>query len=216
MRPGKVHVPKPPDRVMTDTIEIPLFPLGNPLFPAGRLQLNIFEPRYLQMVAECLAQNSVFGVCLIEGGFEVGAPAVPALLGCSARIIESAQPDADRYLLLARGESRFRILERWTLGSGLIMGRVAWIDPPDPMPLPERYAPMAALLRQLSDTLGDDAPLPRPFRLDDAAWVGYRWAELLNVTPERRQRWLTCDEPLKVLDEVTAELQRQSSGSDEG
>ncbi len=197
---------------MTDTVDVPLFPLGNPLFPAGRLHLRIFEPRYVQMTADCLANNSVFGVCLIEGGFEVGTPAIPAVLGCSARIVESQGPMDDQYLLVARGENRFRILKRWTLPSGLLMGRVEWIDPPDPTPLPERFAPLAKLIQQLANTLGDDAPLPRPFRLDDAAWVGYRWAELLSVTPERRQQWLVSEAPLKVLEEVAMELQRQSEG----
>lgn len=199
---------------MTEPVEIPLFPLGNPLFPAGRLHLRIFEPRYLQMTAECLAHDSVFGVCLIEGGFEVGAPAIPAMLGCSARIVESEQPEGAHYLLVARGETRFRILERWTLETGLIMGHIQWIEPPDPTPVPERYAPLATLIQQLANTLGDEAPLPRPFRLDDAAWVSYRWAELLNVTPERRQRWLASDAPLTVLEEVATELQRQSSSRD--
>ena len=180
--------------------------------PAGRLYLRIFEPRYVQMTAACLANDSVFGVCLIEGGFEVGAPAIPAMLGCSARIVESEQPDGTHYLLVARGETRFRVLKRWTLDSGLIMGRVEWIEPPDPTPVPERFAPLAKLIEQLASTLGEQAPLPRPFRLSDAAWVGYRWAELLNVTPERRQQWLASEAPLKVLEEVAAELQRQSEG----
>lgn len=197
---------------MTDLVDIPLCPLGNPLFPAGRLYLRIFEPRYVQMTAACLANDSVFGVCLIEGGFEVGAPAIPAMLGCSARIVESEQPDGTHYLLVARGETRFRVLKRWTLDSGLIMGRVEWIEPPDPTPVPERFAPLAKLIEQLASTLGEQAPLPRPFRLSDAAWVGYRWAELLNVTPERRQQWLASEAPLKVLEEVAAELQRQSEG----
>ena len=197
---------------MTDVVDIPLFPLGNPLFPAGRLYLRIFEPRYVQMTAACLANDSVFGVCLIEGGFEVGAPAIPAMLGCSARIVASEQPDDAHYLLVARGETRFRVLKRWTLDSGLIMGRVEWIEPPDPTPVPERFAPLAKLIEQLASTLGEQAPLPRPFRLSDAAWVGYRWAELLNVTPERRQKWLASEAPLKVLEEVAAELQRQSEG----
>ena len=34
--------------------ELPIFSLGNPLFPAGLLHLNIFEPRYLAMTADCI------------------------------------------------------------------------------------------------------------------------------------------------------------------
>ena len=62
-----------------DPEELPIFPLGNPLFPAGLLHLNIFEPRYLAMTAACLKTGAPFGVSLIQAGFEVGVPAVPSV-----------------------------------------------------------------------------------------------------------------------------------------
>ena len=64
--------------------QLPLFPLGTVLFPGGRLSLRIFEPRYLDLIRDCTRSSSGFGVCLILEGSEVGAPAVPAALGCEA------------------------------------------------------------------------------------------------------------------------------------
>ena len=49
-----------------------MFPLNNVLFPHTLLPLRIFEPRYLQMIAECEDGALPFGVVLIERGFEVG------------------------------------------------------------------------------------------------------------------------------------------------
>ena len=54
--------------------ELPIFPLGTVLFPGGPLPLWIFEPRYLDMVSECLRSERPFGVCLIRSGSEVGEP----------------------------------------------------------------------------------------------------------------------------------------------
>lgn len=189
--------------------ELPIFPLGNPLFPAGLLHLNIFEPRYLAMTAACLKTGAPFGVSLIQAGFEVGVPAVPSAIGCTARIIEWSQPMQDRYRLVARGESVFRILSRRIDERGLMLGRVEWIEPPDPLPLPARHQGLAKLIDELVKALGEEAPLPRPLRLEDAAWVAYRWAELLPVTPERRQRWLEQAEPLKTLAEIEKILAEQ-------
>ena len=50
--------------------EIPLFPLKTVLLPGNTLELKIFETRYLDMVATCMRENSLFGVVLIHNGDE--------------------------------------------------------------------------------------------------------------------------------------------------
>jgi Lon protease-like protein len=68
--------------------ELPLFPLGTVLFPGGPLQLRIFEPRYLDMVRQCLRGSRPFGVVLILEGLEAGAAASVATIGTSARLVD--------------------------------------------------------------------------------------------------------------------------------
>jgi ATP-dependent Lon protease len=92
-------------------MELRLFPLHAVLFPGMALPLNVFEPRYLQLVDECLRDDEPFGVALIREGPEVGGPAVPFAVGTTARI-ERAEPGMlNAISLLARGEQRFRIAE---------------------------------------------------------------------------------------------------------
>ena len=57
------------------TLTIPLFPLKTVLFPGGVLPLRIFEPRYLDMVSDCLKDETGIGVVLIRDGSEVGKAA---------------------------------------------------------------------------------------------------------------------------------------------
>jgi Lon protease-like protein len=186
---------------MEGALEIPIFPLGTVLYPAGLLPLRIFEPRYVEMTRSCLRGNTVFGVSLIQAGFEVGKPAVPCTVGCTARIVEWTEPAPNRFHLSARGETRFRILRRWTTEAGLVLASAQLLPPPDPVELPSRYQPLRVLLQQLIGQFGADS-FPRPQRLDDAAWVGYRLCELLPVPPERRQRLLEEPEPLQLLAQV--------------
>ena len=186
---------------MEAILDIPIFPLGAVLYPAGRLSLRIFEPRYVEMTKACIRDNAPFGVALIRAGFEAGRPAIPCDVGCTARIVEWGVPNPGLFTLLTRGESVFRILERRTLPSGLIVGRVQLEDPPDPVTMPPRYAPLAQLLSRLIEEIGDEH-FPTPHRPDDAAWVGNRLAELLPVAPERKQQLLELKEPLAVLAEV--------------
>ena len=92
-------------------MELRLFPLHTVLFPGMALPLNVFEPRYLQLVEECLRDEEPFGVVLIREGPEVGGFAVPHDVGTTARI-ERAEPNIlNQIALSSRGEQRFRITE---------------------------------------------------------------------------------------------------------
>lgn len=56
-----------------DAYRLPMFPLGTPLVPGSLLPLQIFEPRYQQMISDVLESSEPeFGVVLIERGHEVG------------------------------------------------------------------------------------------------------------------------------------------------
>ena len=63
------------------TMHLPLFPLNTVLFPGMMMPLNIFEPRYLEMIDYCMEKNSPFGVVLIRDGNEVGGGAFPHQIG---------------------------------------------------------------------------------------------------------------------------------------
>ncbi|MCS7209292.1 MAG: LON peptidase substrate-binding domain-containing protein [Fimbriimonadales bacterium] len=90
---------------------IPLFPLETVLFPYTALPLQIFEPRYREMVMYCLENDSPFGVALIRAGREVGDPnAEPHEIGTLARIGRLRRHPDGRFHLLALGEERFQIV----------------------------------------------------------------------------------------------------------
>ncbi len=84
---------------------LPLFPLDVVLLPGTPLPLHIFEPRYKEMIGECLANNAPFGVvrALDEGVAEVG---------CTAEIVSVTKEYPDGRLdLIAEGRKRFEVLE---------------------------------------------------------------------------------------------------------
>lgn len=199
---------------MPGMLELPLFPLSTVLFPAGRLPLRIFEPRYVAMTRACLRERSLFGVVLIRGGFEVGNPAIPYEAGCTARIVECEETAPDRYVLLAQGETVFRIVEQHAQTDGLIRARVELREPPDPTPVPDRHARLTQLLKLTAERYGADS-LPRPHRFEDAAWVANRLAEALPILPERRQRLLEISDPLSMLEHIERIL-NEPRGSGDG
>ncbi len=83
---------------------LPLFPLDVVLFPGTPLPLHIFEPRYKEMIAECLAQHRDFGVVrAVEQGL--------AEIGCTAEIITVVKEYPDGRLdIVTEGRQRFELV----------------------------------------------------------------------------------------------------------
>src|SRR5947209_3822819 len=90
---------------------LPLFPLEQVvLFPGMSLPLRIFEERYKVMIGACQVTDQIFGVVLIRSGLEVGAPAEPERVGCTARMVRIDRMPDGRMNILTVGEQRFRLM----------------------------------------------------------------------------------------------------------
>lgn len=108
--------------------DLPLFPLNTVLFPQGRVPLQIFEPRYVEMIERCLEEDLAFGIVLIKEGAEVGGLAVPHGVGTIARIVDVARVDEGRMSLTAAGVTRFKIVETSTELPYMTAQIVVWRD----------------------------------------------------------------------------------------
>jgi hypothetical protein len=178
-------------------MQVPLFPLRTVLFPEGPLPLRIFEPRYLDMVSECLKNDQRFGVLLIKEGSETG-PATTYDVGTLARISDWYQGSDGLLGVTAVGEQRFRLLSVERCKNGLHVGQIEILAEQAAMPLPDEFRPLAQVLEGVLDDLGRlYESIDR--RYDDAAWVGYRFAEILPIAPEEKQASLEADDPLRRL-----------------
>ena len=88
-----------------------MFPLGNPLMPFSMVTLRIFEPRYLQMIDECVEQSAPFGIVLIERGFEVGGGDQRSTIGTVAQLVDVKDLPDGELAVVAVGVERIRVLE---------------------------------------------------------------------------------------------------------
>jgi len=91
---------------------LPVFPLsGALLLPRGTIPLNIFEPRYLNMVADALAVERIIGMVQPrESGIDPLPDDAPLYrIGCAGRITSFSESDDGRYLIKLTGISRFAI-----------------------------------------------------------------------------------------------------------
>ncbi len=172
---------------MTERFELPLFPLGTVLYPGGLLPLKVFEQRYVEMTKRCVRDGTGFGVCLIREGSEVGDPALPAMIGCTAKIDQWEVPHPNLFELMARGERRFRVLNTEVAALGLVVCEAQLLpvdeatDAPDPL--------CRKVLADVIERVGAER-FPGEIQLDDAGWVSYRLAEILPLSSDIRQQLL--------------------------
>lgn len=188
--------------------EIPLFPLRTVLFPDGLLPLRIFEQRYLTMVRECASTDTGFGVCLILEGEEAVAPVKPAEVGTLAQIVDWYTLEDGLLGVSAIGTSRFVLQHSQRRDDGLLVGDVTWLPEPSPCRVPEAYSVLSQVLGRFMEKVGDHYPSFTAENLDDAAWVGYRLAELLPLAALEKQHMLEISDPIERLQNLLEILPR--------
>ncbi len=92
------------------TLIIPVFPLELTLLPGEPQVLRIYEPRYKQMLDDCLLDEAPFGLCLIDPFHPITGWAGPHLVGTTARITEHEEVGSN-HMIEIQGQRRFRILK---------------------------------------------------------------------------------------------------------
>jgi hypothetical protein len=179
--------------------QLPLFPLQTVLLPGGPLQLQVFEPRYLDMVGRCMRAGAPFGVVRILEGSEAGAVSDIATTGTSARIIDFHTLSNGLLGLLCLGERVFRLESHQEQPDRLIVGQVSWRPAQPTIPVAPRFANLVTALREVLPKLPPAyADIPRNF--DDAEWVSYRLLELVPLSSQQRQHSLEYHDPLQRLE----------------
>jgi len=173
--------------------ELPIFPLPVVLFPGAPQPLHIFEPRYRELLSDCLAADRRFGIAYVTPHRAPAVDPAPDLgdVGCVA-LIRSSEPLPDgRSNILAVGERRF-VLRRWVAGSQLY--RVAEIeefddDPVDTVELAtlaqdvrEGFARLARALGVLTERTDEEIELP-----SDPALLSFQVAAALELDADAKR-----------------------------
>jgi Lon protease-like protein len=195
-----------------------MFPLQTVLLPGGVLPLHVFEPRYRQLVIDCLADDTgepEFGVTLIERGSEVGGGDQRADVGVVARMVQvQALPDG-RYALVAVGTRRLRV-NAWLPDDPYPLADIdEWRDlDPDAPELPAKVTAATGRLREVLELAARFGDVSTELSIsEDPLLASYHLAALAPVGPADRYRLLCAESPaarldllVDVLDDVEAML----------
>ncbi len=91
--------------------KISVFPLSNFIvFPETTVPLNIFEPRYLQMISDSMASDRIIGIIQPRKTGELKKPELFDV-GCACKIISFNETDDGRYIIIIKGINRFKVVQ---------------------------------------------------------------------------------------------------------
>jgi Lon protease-like protein len=167
--------------------EIGLFPLGIVLLPGEQVPLHIFEPRYRELIAECLDEAREFG--LVLGGDDEMHE-----VGTTAAVVEvlNRHPDG-RLDIVVEGRDRFRIIEE-TAGRSFRTARIELLPDTGDDPTGEEVRRCLAAFRILVEVAEAEAGEPEPGPEGLAFWIATRVdfgpaakQELLELRSERER-----------------------------
>jgi hypothetical protein len=186
------------------------------LFPGGRLELQIFEVRYLDMVKRCMQDDSGFGIVMIEHGEqtllsrEQQLPSV-SHYGTYCKIVDFDQRGNGVLGITVEGQVKFVIRDYYEGENRLMMGDVRFLKKENLAPIPDKHAHLANLLGTLMDHKGiskalKDSGLEIDFA--EALDVGARLTELLPCPNRYKQRLFEMKDPVARLGELEKLIER--------
>ena len=186
------------------TTELPLFPLSAVLLPYGKMPLQIFEQRYLDLVRDCMKNGTDFGVVWIRRGEEVavkGSRQQLGDIGTRARIVDFDQLPNGLLGVTIEGRERFHLSDTRVASNGLVLGNVAFEPLPESAALDDAWLSLREILENLKQH-----PHVRRMGLeidfDDAWQVGYTLAQLLPLEESLKYSLLNAGDVEELMDQL--------------
>ncbi len=211
------------DLMLTQLQTIPLFPLGLTLYPGGMVDLKIFEVRYLDMVKDCVANHTSFGIVTLDEGNEVvqadggKKPVAFFETGTIAEITYFDAPQPSLFFIKCKGGQRFKVHRKEQQKNGLWMGDVEYLANDVDTPIEAEHQQLANNLGAIIASLQkkgvaeNQMPFAQPYELEQCGWVANRWCDILPLTPAQKHHLLSIENPRIRLD-LVKELIEEMTG----
>ena len=173
--------------------ELAIFPLTVNVLPGGYLPLQIFEPRYLDMVKKCMARETGFCVVLLRGSMnQISSSKLPdhSPIGTYVEIVDFNQLENGLLGITVQGQCRIQILDRRKQEDGLIIADIIeQTEVEESISLEPQYENIWRILKDISKH-PEIKKLELEIDFDNSSSVAYNLARLLPLTPLDRQNIL--------------------------
>ena len=188
-------------------MKLALFPLNTVMFPGSILPLQIFEQRYLNLIKDCMKQETGFVTVLISEGKEVGSIPQIYCTGCYVDIIDWDTLPNGLLGISIQAKHRVRLSNSSVKDDGLLLAEANPIKTTldNKPPLPDAFKPLPETLKHLLNH-----PFAAQYKdkvdFNNTADVCYRLSELLPISNKQKQLLLETESTEQMLDQLALHI----------
>ncbi len=187
---------------------IPLFPLQSIVLPGGLFPLRIFERRYLDMVRDCIKNNTDFCIVLIRNNSKEEYITDVYNYGCLVKITDWNQLDDGLLGITVEGINKVKILDRGLEKTNLLTGTIEDIEIEKEYMIPQKHLLLSRFYKKIYPGIKHVISFKKE-RYADASWVGFRLIECLPLDSSTKNKLIAMDhaiERLNVLDKIIQKI----------
>lgn len=187
-------------------MKVPVFPLNSVVLPGGRVPLQLFEPRYIDMLTRCMKDDQGFVITLLRDGAETGPVASFYETGTYVRIIDFQQLDNGLLGITVEGEAKVSITCTWQQDDGLNLCEMMFLPAEVSGSIPTAFYELPSVLRALfrHPVIHE---LGMSVDYEDARDVSWRLTELLPLDKQEKQHLMEMQDPLARLSRLQGLLE---------
>ena len=172
---------------MTRLINTPLFPLTTNVLPGAYLPLQIFEPRYIDMIKSCLSNSEGFCIVLVKSNE-------------GEEIVDFNQLENGLLGITVQGKEKIKISERWKQSDELLIGKISKVQEEDnDLSMDPRFSDLWAMGKDVISH-PEIKKLNLDLDLNSSKSVCYILASILPLTPLEKQTILELNQTVDKLD----------------
>ena len=188
----------------------PVFPLSINVLPGAYLPLQIFEPRYLDMVKSSLAKEEGFCIALIKQDEEAYSDGLPSLheVGTYVEIVDFNQLQNGLLGITVKGLNKVRTLDRWKQDDELLLANISKLKEfEEDFSEDPSYKEIWSMLIEISNH-PEVKKLNLEIDLKNAVNVSYILGSLLPLSPTEKQTMLELESSTEKLDYLKSIIKR--------
>ena len=194
--------------IISTAKETALFPLTINVLPGAYLPLQIFEPRYIDMVKDCLSEEKGFCIVLIKEEKELSTlKAQHSATGTYVEVVDFNQLENGLLGITVQGKYRAQILDRREQDDGLLLGNIVQSKEADDICLEADYENIWRVLREISEH-PEIKKLQFEIDFSSSSSVAYNLASLLPISPLDKQLILESNSNQIRLDSLQEILKK--------
>lgn len=173
---------------MTQSEELPLFPLTSHVLPQGRLRLRIFEPRYTRLVKHCMAEQLDFVICMFDANEGKDSENYILPYGTAVRIIDFEMLDDGFLGITVEGIDRVKIHQHRSESDGLNIGQIERLPDWPCQHIPDDKQVLTRRLEEIFDVYPELGSLYPEVEFNSLCWVCQRWLEIMPIDVHTKQQ----------------------------